>query len=335
MAEIAVAENSGRASCARRSTRRRPVSGPRRRHASRSDGLRVCHRCSRGADRCTPVSWSCRTFSVDVPRELKMLPQVAAALGSGAPTGSATGRNFSVPRSSSAWATVKEPAGRSSSSSRGARSSRRCAGRSGAPILLLLAFAAGAAALALLLAHRLVRPIKRMQVAAAAIGAGALRGADRARPPRRARRPRAAFNRMAASLQELITGLEWKVAERTREPGDREQAQVGLPREHVPRAPDPAQRDRRLLPGAAGGALRRAQRQAEATPRPYPSSGQPPAVVDQRHPRPFEGRGRPRRARGGRVLAARGARPGNPDGAGEGAGERCPARAPARIPPST
>ena len=55
-----------------------------------------------------------------------------------------------------------------------------------------------------------------MQVAAAAIGAGAY--AERIELDRRDELGdlAQALNRMAASLQELITGLEWKVAERTR-----------------------------------------------------------------------------------------------------------------------
>ena len=231
---------------------------------------------------------------------LKTLPQVAAALGSGAPTGSATGRNFSGTAVISAWATV-QGTGWKVFVEQPRQRSLRAAARDG-------------------LAHdpappRLRRGGRRPGAASGATAGPAdqadagrrggnrrrcVRGADRARPPRRSSGTLPhALNRMAASLQELITGLEWKVAERDPEPGDREQAQVGLPREHVPRAPHPPQRDRRLLPGAAGGAVRRAQRQTEATPRPYPVVRQPPAVVDQRHPRPFEGRGGPHRPRGG------------------------------------
>jgi signal transduction histidine kinase len=147
---------------------------------------------------------------------LKTLPQVAAALGSGAPTGSATGRNFSGTAVISAWATVQGTGWKVFVEQPRSEVFAPLRGTVWRTILLLLAFAGGAAALALFLAQRLVRPIKRMQVAAAAIGAGAY--AERIELDRRDELGdlAQALNRMAASLQELITGLEWKVAERTR-----------------------------------------------------------------------------------------------------------------------
>jgi signal transduction histidine kinase len=83
--------------------------------------------------------------------------------------------------------------------------------------LLLAAFVGAAIMFSVLLARRLVRPIKRMQVAAEAIGSGAY--AERVGLRRRDELGALAeaLNRMAESLQGLISGLELKVAERTRE----------------------------------------------------------------------------------------------------------------------
>jgi signal transduction histidine kinase len=148
---------------------------------------------------------------------LKKLPQVAAAVSSHAPTGSATGRNLVGTPVISAWATVQGPGWKVFVEQPSREVFAPLRGTVWRTILLILAFAAGAAALALLLAQRLVRPIKRMQVAAAAIGAGAY--GERIEVDRRDELGdlAQALNRMATSLQELITGLEWKVAERTHE----------------------------------------------------------------------------------------------------------------------
>ena len=146
---------------------------------------------------------------------------------------------------------------------------------------------------------------------------------------------------MAARLQESYAGLEQKVEERTRElataleragreePRARggEPAQVGVPGEHVARAADAAERDHRLLAGAARAAVRRGEREAGGVPRRHPHLGQPPARADQRHPRPVQGRGRADRARGRAVLAAGGARARRRDGARAGDEGRRPGRA--------
>ncbi len=68
----------------------------------------------------------------------------------------------------------------------------------------------------LLLARRLVRPIKRMQVAAEAIGAGAYDERIELDRKDELGALAAAFNQMAERVQELIIGLERRVAERTR-----------------------------------------------------------------------------------------------------------------------
>ena len=84
-------------------------------------------------------------------------------------------------------------------------------------ILIVLGFLLAAVALSILLARRLVRPIKRLQVAAEAIGAGAYD--ERIELGRRDELGAlaGAFNVMAARVQELIGGLERTVAERTKQ----------------------------------------------------------------------------------------------------------------------
>ena len=112
-----------------------------------------------------------------------------------------------------------------------------------------------------------------------------LRAARRAEPGRArlARRERQPHERRAAAA--------------LRRARDREPAQERVPREHVARAADAAERDHRLLAGAAAAALRRGQREAGGVPRRHPLVGQPPALADQRRARPVEGRGRAGRAR--------------------------------------
>ena len=82
--------------------------------------------------------------------------------------------------------------------------------------LLIAAFVAAAVALSILLARRLVRPIKRLQVAAEAIGAGAYDERIELQRKDELGALAAAFNQMAERVQELITGLERRVAERTK-----------------------------------------------------------------------------------------------------------------------
>ncbi len=79
--------------------------------------------------------------------------------------------------------------------------------------------------------------------------------------------------------------------------GDGEPSQVGVPRQHVARAPDSAQRHHRLLRGPPGANVRRAQRQAGRIHRRHHRLRTPPALPHQRHPRPLEDRGRSHGAR--------------------------------------
>ena len=84
-------------------------------------------------------------------------------------------------------------------------------------VLLLVAFLLLAAATAVLLARRLVRPIESIQAAAAKIGSGSLE--QRISIPSQDELGALAeeFNRMAERLQESHASLERKVEERTRE----------------------------------------------------------------------------------------------------------------------
>ena len=70
-------------------------------------------------------------------------------------------------------------------------------------------------------------------------------------------------------------------------------AQVRVPGEHVPRAADAAERGTRILRGAAGADVRRAQRTPGGVPARHPRLGQAPARTAERDPRPVQGRGRP------------------------------------------
>ena len=182
----------------------------------------------------------------------------------------------------------------------------------------------------------MARPIEAMQAAAARMGSGALDQRIDVSSADELGALAEEFNRMAARLEESYAGLEQKVEERTREletalseldEKSRElesgkPAQVGVPREHVARAADAAERDHRLLAGAAREALRRAQREAGGVRRGHPHVREPPARAHRRHPRPLQGRGRAGRARGRAVLADGGARAGRRDGARARDGER-------------
>ena len=96
-----------------------------------------------------------------------------------------------------------------------------------------------------------------------------------------------------------------------RRAGAGQHAQVGVPGEHVARAPDAAQRRPRLLRGAPGADVRRHQRAPGGVPPRHPRLRPAPAGAAQRDPRPVEGRGRPD---GAGVLVVR---PALPAGAGD------------------
>ncbi len=149
------------------------------------------------------------------PKKLD-LPQVRLALGSGASVGSATGENLRRRKVLTAWATVPSTGWKVFVEQPESAAFAPLRGKIWKTALLIAAFVAAAVALSILLARRLVRPIKRLQVAAEAIGAGAYD--ERIALDRRDELGAlaATFNQMAERVQELISGLEKRVADRTR-----------------------------------------------------------------------------------------------------------------------
>ena len=272
------------------------------------------------------------------------LPQVTKALASSS-TGSTVGRNFRGQRVLSTWATVEPVGWKVFVEQPESAVFAPVRGKIWRTALLLAAFLAAGIGLSVLLARRLVRPVKQMRTSAARIGAGAYD--ERIELRRRDELGGLAdeLNGMAASLQASVQSLEQRVEERTRElqqalagafaegppARGRERAQERVPGEHVARAADAAERDDRLLAGVAEADVRRDQREAGGVPRRHPCVRQPPALADQRRARPVQGRGRPGRARGRHLLAARGARARRRDGARAGRGEGRPTLARARA----
>jgi signal transduction histidine kinase len=145
------------------------------------------------------------------------LPQVTNALGSSSRVGSTVGHNFRRQRVLSVWATVEPVGWKVFVEQPESEAFAPIRGKIWRTALLLAGFVAAGIVLSVFLARRLVRPIERMQTAAARIGAGAYE--ERIELDRRDELGGLAdeLNRMAASLQELVKGLEQKVAERTNE----------------------------------------------------------------------------------------------------------------------
>jgi two-component system, NtrC family, sensor kinase len=150
-----------------------------------------------------------------LPNKLE-LPQVQQALRSREPVGSATGENLRHNKVLSAWATVPSARWKVFVEQPESAAFAPLRGKIWRTALLIGAFVLAAVALSILLARRLVRPIKRMQVAAEAIGAGA--SDERIELDRKDELGAlaGAFNAMAEHVQDLIEGLERKVAERTK-----------------------------------------------------------------------------------------------------------------------
>jgi len=144
------------------------------------------------------------------------LPQVTRALGSSR-TGSTVGRNFRGEKVLSTWATVGPVGWKVFVEQPESAAFAPVRGKIWRTALLLTAFLVAGIGLSVLLARRLVRPIKQMRTAAARIGAGAYD--ERIELGRRDELGGLAgeLNRMAASLQASVQGLEQKVEERTRE----------------------------------------------------------------------------------------------------------------------
>jgi len=144
------------------------------------------------------------------------LPQVRKALGS-ASAGSTGGRNFRGEKVLSTWATVEPVGWKVFVEEPESAAFAPVRGKIWRTALLLAAFLTAGVGLSVLLARRLVRPIKQMQTAAARIGAGAYD--ERIHLDRRDELGALAdeLNGMAASLQASVAGLEQRVEDRTRE----------------------------------------------------------------------------------------------------------------------
>jgi signal transduction histidine kinase len=144
------------------------------------------------------------------------LPQVTKALVSSS-TGSTVGRNFRGEKVLSTWATVGPVGWKVFVEQPESAAFAPVRGKIWRTALLLAAFLVAGIGLSVLLARRLVRPIKQMRTAAARIGAGAYD--ERIELRRRDELGGLAdeLNRMAASLQASVQGLEQRVEERTRE----------------------------------------------------------------------------------------------------------------------
>jgi two-component system, NtrC family, sensor kinase len=143
-------------------------------------------------------------------------PQVTKALASSS-TGSTVGRNFRRQKVLSTWATVGPVGWKVFVEQPESAAFAPVRGKIWRTALLLAAFLAAGIGLCVLLARRLVRPVKQMQTAAARIGAGAYD--ERIELRRRDELGGLAdeLNGMAASLQASVQSLEQKVEERTQE----------------------------------------------------------------------------------------------------------------------
>ena len=144
------------------------------------------------------------------------LPQVTRALAS-SQTGSTVGRNFRGQKVLSTWATVGPVGWKVFVEQPESAAFAPVRGKIWRTALLLAAFLAVGVGLSVLLARRLVRPVKQIRTAAARIGAGAYD--ERIELRRRDELGGLAeeLNGMAASLQASVQSLERKVEERTRE----------------------------------------------------------------------------------------------------------------------
>ena len=143
------------------------------------------------------------------------LPQVTKALAS--QTGSTVGRNFRGQRVLSTWATVSPVGWKVFVEQPESAAFAPVRAKIWRTALLLAAFLAAGIGLSVLLARRLVRPVKQIRTAAGRIGAGAY--GERIELRRRDELGGLAdeLNTMAASLQASVQSLEQKVEERTQE----------------------------------------------------------------------------------------------------------------------
>ena len=132
-------------------------------------------------------------------------------------TGSTVGRNFRGQEVLSTWATVEPLGWKVFVEQPESAAFAPIRAKIWRTALLLAAFLAAGIGLSVLLARRLVRPVKQMRTAAARIGAGAYD--ERIELRRRDELGGLAdeLNGMAASLQASVQGLEKKVEDRTQQ----------------------------------------------------------------------------------------------------------------------
>jgi signal transduction histidine kinase/CheY-like chemotaxis protein len=145
------------------------------------------------------------------------LPQVTEALAVSSTTGSTVGRNLRGEKVLSTWATVEPVGWKVFVEQPESAAFAPVRGKIWRTALLVAAFLAAGIGLSVLLARRLVRPVKQMRTAAARIGAGAYDERIELRRGDELGDLADDLNRMAASLQASVQGLEQKVEERTRE----------------------------------------------------------------------------------------------------------------------
>ena len=235
------------------------------------------------------------------------LPQVTRALAS-SQSGSTVGRNFRGEKVLSTWATVEPVGWKVFVEQPESAAFAAVRGKIWRTALLLAAFLAVGVGLSVLLARRLVRPVKQIRTAAGRIGAGAYD--ERIELRRRDELGGLAdeLNGMAASLQASVQSLEQKVEERTRELQQalaelsQKGRQLEIASKHKSEFLANMSHELRTPLNAIIGfsqvlreeALRRAQREAGRVRRGHPHVREPPARAHRRHPRPVEGRGRDR-----------------------------------------
>ena len=145
------------------------------------------------------------------------LPQVMEALAASSSAGSTVGRNLRGEKVLSTWATVEPVGWKVFVEQPESAAFAPVRGKIWRTALLLAAFLAAGVGLSVLLARRLVRPIKQMRTAAARIGAGAYDERIELRRGDELGDLADDLNRMAASLQASVRGLEQRVDDRTQE----------------------------------------------------------------------------------------------------------------------
>jgi len=150
-------------------------------------------------------------------RRYSPYPQVQRAMASPAARGSMVGRDLQRRKVLTAWATVPGVGWKVFAEQPLSQALAPLRASLWRTAILLGAFLVVAVLVSLVLARRFVRPVRRMQVAAKRIGAGAYDERIDLKRGDELGDLASEFNRMASSLRQSIEGLERKAAERTRE----------------------------------------------------------------------------------------------------------------------